>query len=44
MKKPRYVDLKAIAGLAMEKYGFEPRFPEPVMQEVDALTDKAPFV
>ena len=41
MKKPRYVDLKAIAGMAMEKYGFEPRFPEPVMQEVKALTDKA---
>ena len=38
MKKPRYVDLKAIAGMAMEKYGFEPRFPEPVMQEVNALT------
>lgn len=42
MNKPRYVDLKAIAGMAMEKYGFEPRFPESVMQEVDALTDKAP--
>ena len=42
MKKPRFVDLKAIAGMAMEKYGFEPRFPKPVMQEVDALTDKAP--
>jgi len=41
MKKSRYVDLKAIAGMAMEKYGFEPRFPEPVMREVDALTDKA---
>jgi exoribonuclease II len=42
MNKSRYVDLKAIAGLAMEKYGFEPRFPGPVMQEVDALTDKTP--
>jgi len=41
MNNPRYVDLKAIAGHAMEKYGFEPRFPKPVMQEVDALTDKA---
>ena len=41
MKQPRFVDLKAIAGTAMEKYGFEPRFPEPVMQEVGALTDKA---
>jgi exoribonuclease II len=43
MKKPRHVDLKAIAGLAMEKYGFEPRFPGSVMQEVDALTDKTPL-
>ena len=43
MEKPRYVDLKAIAGMAMEKYGFEPRFPKPVMQEVDALTNKAPL-
>jgi exoribonuclease-2 len=42
MNKPRYVDLKAIAGMAMEKYGFEPRFPEPVIKEVDALTDKVP--
>jgi VacB/RNase II family 3'-5' exoribonuclease len=42
MKKSRYVDLKAIAGMAMEKYGFEPRFPKPVMQEVNALTDKVP--
>jgi exoribonuclease II len=41
MKKLRYVDLKAIAGMAMEKYGFAYRFPEPVMQEVNALTDKA---
>ena len=42
MNKTRFVDLKAIAGMAMEKYGFEPRFPEPVMQEVDAITDKVP--
>ena len=41
MKQPRFVDLKAIAGTAMEKYGFEPRFPEPVMEEVGALTDDA---
>jgi VacB/RNase II family 3'-5' exoribonuclease len=40
MKKPSYVDLKAIAGKAMEKYGFKPRFPEPVLEEVKALTDK----
>ena len=44
MKKPRYVDLKAIAGMAMEKYGFTPRFPEPVLQEVNALTDKVPLL
>ena len=43
MKKPRTVDLKAIAGMAMEKYGFTPRFPEPVLQEVNALTDKVPL-
>jgi exoribonuclease-2 len=42
MKKPRYVDLKAIAGMAMEKYGFESRFPEAVLQEVDVITDKVP--
>jgi exoribonuclease-2 len=42
MKKSRFIDMKAIAGMAMEKYGFEPRFPEPVMREVDALTDKVP--
>jgi VacB/RNase II family 3'-5' exoribonuclease len=42
MKKPRNIDLKAIAGMAMEKYGFEPEFPEPVIREVDALTDKVP--
>jgi VacB/RNase II family 3'-5' exoribonuclease len=41
MKKSRYVDLKAIAAKAMEKYGFMPRFPETVIQEVNALTDKA---
>lgn len=42
MKKTRFVDLKAVAGMAMEKYGFKPRFPEPVMEEVNALTDKVP--
>jgi exoribonuclease-2 len=40
MKKPRTVDLKAIAAKAMEKYGFNPEFPEAVVQEVDAITDK----
>jgi VacB/RNase II family 3'-5' exoribonuclease len=42
MKKNRTIDLKAIAGLAMEKYGFEPRFPGTVLQEVDKFTDKVP--
>ncbi len=42
MKKPRFVDLKAIAGMAMEKYGFKPVFPEPVIAEVNAITDKVP--
>ena len=42
MKKPRYIDLKAIAGMAMEKYGFDPRFPGAVLQEVDTITDKVP--
>jgi VacB/RNase II family 3'-5' exoribonuclease len=42
MKKPRYINLKAIAGMAMEKYGFKPRFPDPVLEEVNALTDKVP--
>jgi exoribonuclease-2 len=42
MKKPRFIDLKAVAGMAMEKYGFKPRFPEPVMEEVNAITDKVP--
>ncbi|OPX62000.1 MULTISPECIES: RNB domain-containing ribonuclease [unclassified Methanoregula] len=40
MKQPRMVDLKAIAVTAMEKYGFNPQFPETVIQEVMALTDK----
>jgi exoribonuclease II len=40
MKKRRYIDLKAIAAMAMEKYGFTPRFPQPVLEEVNALTDK----
>jgi exoribonuclease II len=42
MKKPRYVDLRAIAGMAMEKYGFEPRFPKEVIREVDAIPAAIP--
>ncbi len=37
MKKHRLVDLKAIAGDAMRKYGFEPQFPPSVIQEVNAI-------
>ncbi len=33
------IDLKAIALNAMTKYGFEPRFPKPVVQEVNALDE-----
>lgn len=40
MKKSRTVDLKAIAVTAMERYGFFPRFPDAVLQEVGAITDK----
>ncbi len=40
-KSAANVDLKAIAGMAMEKYGFKPRFPAPVLEEVNAITDKA---
>ena len=39
MKHHRFVDLKAIAYSAMEKYGFWPRFPEPVIREVNASTE-----
>jgi exoribonuclease-2 len=37
MKHQRAVDLKAIAGDAMSKYGFAPRFPESVVREVNAI-------
>jgi hypothetical protein len=37
MKNYRPVDLKAIAGNAMRKYGFEPQFPASVVQEVNAI-------
>ena len=40
MKRPSTVDLKAIAGMAMEKYGFRSRFPAPVLDEVNALQDR----
>jgi len=38
MKHRRDVDLKAIAWHAMGKYGFEPRFPQPVLKEVNAIS------
>jgi exoribonuclease-2 len=34
------VDLKAIAWHAMEKYGFTPRFPQTVIQEVSAIHER----
>jgi exoribonuclease-2 len=37
MKKNRAIDLKGIAVSAMRKYGFEPRFPDPVIEEVRAM-------
>jgi VacB/RNase II family 3'-5' exoribonuclease len=37
MKNYRPVDLKAIAGNAMRKYGFEPDFPASVIREVNAI-------
>jgi exoribonuclease-2 len=37
MKNYRPIDLKAIAGKAMRKYGFEPQFPAPVLREVNAI-------
>jgi exoribonuclease-2 len=41
MKNHRSVNLKAIAGNAMMKYGFEPRFPNSVLQEVAGISVKA---
>ena len=38
MKNSAGIDLSAIAWHAMEKYGFEPGFPEPVAREVGALS------
>ncbi len=37
MKNYHPIDLKIIAGNAMRKYGFEPRFPDSVVREVNAL-------
>jgi exoribonuclease R len=37
MKNNRPVDLKAIAGNAMRKYGFDPQFPPSVVQEVNSI-------
>ena len=37
MKSHHPIDLKAIAVTAMRKYGFEPRFPDAVVREVNAL-------
>lgn len=37
MPNPRVIDLRAIAWEAMKKYGFDPYFPEPVMQEINSL-------
>lgn len=37
--KEQFVDLRAIARKAMEKYGFEPWFPRPVMREVEAVDE-----
>jgi exoribonuclease-2 len=37
MKNHRPVDLKAIAGNAMRKYGFDPHFPPSVVQEVNSI-------
>ena len=40
MKNYRPVDLKAIAGNAMRKYGFEPQFPASVVQEVNDISSR----
>ena len=40
MKTHHPIDLKAIAGNAMRKYGFEPQFPDSVVREVNAITVK----
>ncbi|MCX6691891.1 MAG: RNB domain-containing ribonuclease [Methanoregula sp.] len=40
MKPHHTVDLRSIAWHAMEKYGFTPLFPQPVIEEVNALHEK----
>lgn len=40
MKPHHTVDLRSIAWHAMEKYGFTPLFPQPVIEEVSALHEK----
>ncbi|HET6581560.1 MAG TPA: RNB domain-containing ribonuclease [Methanoregula sp.] len=42
MKKSRVIDLKGIAVSAMRKYGFEPRFPDPVIEEVRTMSAWTP--
>ncbi len=42
MKKSRAIDLKGIAASAMRKYGFEPRFPDPVIEEVRTMNAWTP--
>jgi exoribonuclease-2 len=37
---PHDIDLRTIAWHAMEKYGFEPHFPPPVMDEVNAMQER----
>jgi len=37
MKTHRPIDLRAIAGNAMRKYGFEPQFPDSVVREVNEI-------
>ena len=41
MKTSHPINLRAIAVNAMRKYGFEPQFPDAVIREVNALTEKA---
>lgn len=40
MRNSADIDLSSIAWHAMEKYGFEPGFPEPVVREVGALSER----
>ena len=41
MKKQHFIDLKAIAWDAMQKYGFEPGFSKAVMGEVDKIDESS---